>query len=584
MALRLCALTGWGCWLLGAAAALLLCGAAGAQDASLEMGVTDSRVYAGEEVLFIVRLSNTDPGSEPRLDPPEGVTLRFLTTSEQSSTFIGPGGRRTSRQINYQYIMRVSSPGEFTIPGASVTLGDGTVLRASDFTFIAEAPVEVDGFDLVAEPSKTEIYAGERTSVRLVWYLSDVASNAGFGDPALPPAMRVTPVRLSTRSPEAVQVEMFGQPATGVSRRETRDGRRVTAVFFEVSLVIGEAGEYEFPSLEVGFETRDARGRPLRGVTRSEPFSVRVLPLPAEGRPGDFGGAIGRYAARVEASPTDVAVGDPISVTLVLETISGDAAEATPPELGELRAFDGFKLDPQGWREAATGEPTVRRYTTSLRAASADVDSIPPMRLAFFDPEAGEYRVAETASLPLSVRAVRTLSAADGVGDGGGVAGRAGAEPERGRGVVALRDGPWAPVSAGAALRSDALAVLGEPVGFGGLGRWLALVLPPVLFAVLVLAAVARRGSDGATRARHRRLRDAERAGGRDPARAARLLVSAVHGGVPESVTAWDVRRRLGAMSREDAEVLAAAVEGRAVPEGARRSVRALARLIRRGL
>lgn len=53
-----------------------------------------------------------------------------------------------------------------------------------------------------------------------------------------------------------------------------------------------------------------------RIFTESEPLELEVKPLPAEGRPDLFNGMVGEYGIEVEAEPTDVRVGEPITLTI----------------------------------------------------------------------------------------------------------------------------------------------------------------------------------------------------------------------------------------------------------------------------
>jgi hypothetical protein len=130
---------------------------------------------------------------------------------------------------------------------------------------------------------------------------------------------------------------------------------------------------------------------------------IEVLPLPTEGRPADFSGAIGQWKLDVTAKPTDVAVGDPITVTI---KISGDGNIDTVPAL-KLGPLDGFKTyDPTTKTTKndlnTTGERVMQQV---LIAKSTDVKQLPEVRLVYFDPEARAYKTAVQPPIPLMVKA-----------------------------------------------------------------------------------------------------------------------------------------------------------------------------------
>src|SRR5205823_5148460 len=80
-----------------------------------------------------------------------------------------------------------------------------------------------------------------------------------------------------------------------------------------------------------------------------EARELRVLPLPTENVPANFNGAVGNYTMAFSAGPTNVAVGDPITIKV---QISGD---------GHL---DGIALPDMGaWRDFNTYPPTTRVET-----------------------------------------------------------------------------------------------------------------------------------------------------------------------------------------------------------------------------
>ena len=112
---------------------------------------------------------------------------------------------------------------------------------------------------------------------------------------------------------------------------------------------------------------------------------IEVLPLPEEGRPADFGGAIGQWKLDVTAKPTDVAVGDPITVTIKVSG-NGNIDTVPMPKLGPLDGFKTYDPTTKTTKDDlnTTGERVMQQV---LIAKSTDVKELPEVRLVYFNPE-----------------------------------------------------------------------------------------------------------------------------------------------------------------------------------------------------
>jgi hypothetical protein len=130
---------------------------------------------------------------------------------------------------------------------------------------------------------------------------------------------------------------------------------------------------------------------------------IEVLPLPEEGRPADFGGAIGQWKLDVTAKPTDIAVGDPITVTIKVSG-NGNIDTVPMPKLGPLDGFKTYDPTTKTTKDDlnTTGERVMQQV---LIAKSTDVKELPEVRLAYFDPEARAYKTAVQSPIKLVVKA-----------------------------------------------------------------------------------------------------------------------------------------------------------------------------------
>jgi hypothetical protein len=170
------------------------------------------------------------------------------------------------------------------------------------------------------------------------------------------------------------------------------------------------AGTLEIPSVRARLKDRTGRSRPAR---------VTVQPVPAEGRPAEFLGGVGRFALTAEASPRSVRVGQELDYRI---TVTGPAAWGMAGR-PELKRFDrlpaGLRIDPRPIE--ARSEPPSRTFVYRLRPTKPGEAVLPPLAIAAFDPSARRYITHVTPSVPIRVVAVpafdsRTIPDLDSIG------------------------------------------------------------------------------------------------------------------------------------------------------------------------
>jgi oxygen tolerance protein BatD len=137
--------------------------------------------------------------------------------------------------------------------------------------------------------------------------------------------------------------------------------------------------------------------------SESKPIAIHVHPLPAEGRPADFKGAVGDFAMKASVSPATVAAGDPVTLTVVLSG-KGDVESLPMPALSAIpdtRAYDPDRKV-QLIENATTLGGSVT-YTQAIVPASPGKLVIPALSFAFFDPGAAPPRYRTVSAGPFEV-------------------------------------------------------------------------------------------------------------------------------------------------------------------------------------
>ncbi len=161
------------------------------------------------------------------------------------------------------------------------------------------------------------------------------------------------------------------------------------------------AGTLEVPSIRAHLKDRTGRSRPTR---------VTVRPVPAEGRPAEFLGGVGRFTLSAEASPRSVRVGQELDYRI---TVTGPAAWGM---IGrpELKRFDrlpaGLRIEPKPIE--GLNEPPSRTFVYRLRPTRPRDEVLPPVAIAAFDPATQRYITHVTPSVPIRVVAVPAFDSA----------------------------------------------------------------------------------------------------------------------------------------------------------------------------
>jgi len=135
----------------------------------------------------------------------------------------------------------------------------------------------------------------------------------------------------------------------------------------------------------------------------TDQINVQSLPLPTEGRPADFNGAVGHYTMTVTAGPTNVAVGDPITVHV---QISGRGAldSLTLPNQPEWHDFKVYPPASKLETSDQLGLEGAKTFEEIVTPQNTDVRQLPQFTFSFFDPDDGNYHTLTQPSVQLAVQ------------------------------------------------------------------------------------------------------------------------------------------------------------------------------------
>lgn len=387
---------------------------------SISVQIESKRGYVDEPIRLTVTIENAGTFEGPFVESADGLAIERLPGEQSFKQRSSINGRVTEKNfVGISYEITPLRAGELQIPAFTMR-ADGQTYASQPLRI--QASISEAGDLLLAEvrSEPATMYVGQEGRLEL-----RVAVRR-FTDPQLAITIdersmwnmlaRATKDWGSFLAP-LQQMESEGKRPRG--ELEMIDGKEyivftVSKPFEPITTGAPSIGDAK---LRINYPVRLSRG--FDGffgssieVAESRPVSVTpttttldVRTPPEGGRPDIWNGAVGSFRLEAAAKPTEVAVGDPITVTLRITDTSGTAGldGLQAPDLRAQPAFaTGFRLPTDAAAGVIDGRSKV--FTLSLRATSDAVLELPPIAFASFDPVKGAYETVQSAAIPLVVR------------------------------------------------------------------------------------------------------------------------------------------------------------------------------------
>jgi hypothetical protein len=392
--------------------------AAPAAEARVSASIAPAELYLGDSAVLSISIEgDTSNVNAPRLPDVQGLTITQTGSPSQSTRIVN--GRLVHRSLTYRYVVTAKSVGQYTIPAATVQAGTET-LRTNPVTLrVVEAPTG-GPLRLSVEASKTECWQLEPVEVAYRWAVrADVdVHDYALNIPLLESGQPFTLRQLPPGGGERQTLSANGQTLEAAVSHEQIEGATFVVMTLRFRLYPHEPGNVSIPPAFVRAvvakptNQRNIWGEPVYEQTRyvagSEGATVAVKALPAEGRPDGFDGAVGRFAVSTTISDTRAHVDDPLRLTI---TVTGDGLleRVKRPLLSTLPGFaEHFKI--KETLEPGEVKDDSVAFEQVIRPKDTDVTEVPPVSLAYFDPDAGRYEIARSMPIPITVLATTSQS------------------------------------------------------------------------------------------------------------------------------------------------------------------------------
>ncbi len=384
-----------------------------ADDVQVSASLNRATAQVGETVLLTITLRARGLHS-PEIEDPKLEGVEVLSTSDRSTFRFSPS-LGAVREFSREYTLRALQAGELTIPPIRVVV-EGVLHETQALKLV----VETEGA-AAALPGGMTPRPEEEVAVRL-WVEPETAfvgqqvtlTVAAFFDPLVRSRLQRQP---EYRPPEVEGFWTADLPGSPRPERRVVGRREYFVQIYRRALFPLSPGALRIPPAAVVYEVR--RGliyAPETFQVESAPARVVVRPLPREGAPSDFAGAVGRYDAEIWFDRSDLRAGEAVNLFLEVSGSGNLSSLARPqlPEIPGVRVYEGgedAEVQLRGVEFAGH-----KQFSWVLVPEHAGQYMIPELALRYFDPIAAAYAVARTEPVSLLVEPALAGSAAGGAG------------------------------------------------------------------------------------------------------------------------------------------------------------------------
>lgn len=358
--------------------------------ATISAALDRTSITVGESAVISLTFEGGVPQGD--IEVPKVDNLIFTESGQTRQTFIF-NGRRIDNYVQ-TYTVTPSKEGEYNIPPFIATVNGQK---------IASNPLKL----YVGKPDPRDIERFAR--LRMIVNKNEVSQ----GEPFL---VEIRLLYLTLNGGDQPQIAGDGFTIGKFVQNESsviEDNRAWRLLTFKTFAIALKSGQLTLgpASMKVVIPARLERNffgetvvSAWRTVVLSTPsISVTVHPLPDSNVPAEFNGAIGVFTMNISAAPTNVAVGDPITLKIAISG-RGSIESLTLPEQS---SFKDFKVYPPTSKVELTdqfGLTGTKTFEQVIVPQTTEIREIPPFVFAYYDTEQKQYRILSGPRIPIIVR------------------------------------------------------------------------------------------------------------------------------------------------------------------------------------
>jgi hypothetical protein len=402
-----------------------------AWSAEVSAGLTARETSIDRTVMLQIAIENAGEYVPPEIPEIPGLAIEELSPSRNTS--VDMVKRTTHTSIILRYNITPTRAGVLTIPALTLTV-DGEPRTVGPFNLTVKSAGPLLIVEVIA--AKSSVYVGEPLPLTLrvlvkpfreprlnrtlteadMWDLLDLQNSKWGGFESVLRDLGSRDQRPSGKPQVRAFDAATNETYYAYDLRKTVWPRGIT------DLGLGEINvTVKYPTgLQQEFIRLAVTG--IRTVTADAVLpQVQIKPLPVEGRPAEFRGAVGTFTLAASAKPDSVVVGEPVTLTITINdrTPGGaDLASLPPPPLADDEALTrDFRMPSDPLAGEVSGR--VKTFLQTIRPLRETVTAVPPIRFAYFDPVSEQFTTIASDQIPLQVRSAQKLAASEIVDSGG---------------------------------------------------------------------------------------------------------------------------------------------------------------------
>jgi tetratricopeptide (TPR) repeat protein len=328
-------------------------------------------------------------------------------------------GGRASVIVEYKFVITTDRTGRFTLPAfearsrAGGIAGTPKVITVLPMllrgpSVIARARIDTGSeLSLSALPAET-VYVGQQATYEVAVFLNQVTRDRLRRNPTFYP-------------PEMQAMLAYDLPASSQGYRQRSGSQCFDALVYRRAVFPLVPGRIVIPPAQLVYSTALSTtslfSREESHELQTDSVSIVAVDPPREGRPAEFGGAVGRVSLESRLDSVASRVGDPMLYTVRVAGTGNVKLFPRPslriPWAGLVPADERVTVDSTSARVGG-----VKEFDWVLTPRIAGEFDVPPVRYGYFDPGRRRYDVAVSGGDRLRVAAGALANADTGQAEG----------------------------------------------------------------------------------------------------------------------------------------------------------------------
>ncbi len=415
----------------------------------VRIGISAKETYVGYPVTLQIEFNNVAKHGSPELPEVDGLKIESTGAPAQKTQIFNINGRQSKiESFTYSYAITPERAGEFVIPPLTVSY-DGRKQLTESVRFSATKSEVGDLAFVEITGDRPSVYVGEPIKLTLkIWIKpyknEDYRVTLSEGDMWSLISRQTDWGPFTDRMNELADNNQ--RPGGERVQRESDDGTTSTYYLYEIDAEIypQHSGSIDGSNCRIVIKyptelkrTRSplddffGSGSPMSGssffddafssfgprltissirpvIVDTKVSPIEIKPIPSQGRPANYRGAVGDYEIYTQATPTAAKAGDPITLNIAVRG-DGPMDRVQPPLLNEQDSLTkNFKVADESLAGFVDGNQKL--FTTTIRPLSESVTEIPSIEFSFFDPRNEKFVTVQSKPIPVEVSAAETLS------------------------------------------------------------------------------------------------------------------------------------------------------------------------------